>query len=136
MIICYLCYLLFFGLFKKRKQRIYFFKIWKKTLRRKIHLHITLSQYTLSSAFREFINHIFPLQTPTHAHTNTHIDFYLLWHWTSSTSEHILFFLIAFISGNQALNKNLSNGKRQKTTSVQFRAKKKIFPETFGYRVT
>ena len=36
------------------------------------------------------------------------------------------------LSGNQTLNKNLSNGKRQKTTSIQFRAEKKFF----GYRVT
>ena len=31
------------------------------------------------------------------------------------------------LSENQALNKNLSNSKRQKTTSIQFTAKKKFF---------
>ena len=140
-------------------QRIYFFSIWKKTLWRKIHLHITLSQYTLSSALREFIENVFPLHTPTHAHTDTHIDFQLLWNWNLSNSDHVLFFLVAFIkhmqykkirslveinnfrktkdlSGNQALNKNSSNRKRQKTTSIQFRAEKNYFPEMFGYRVT
>ena len=39
------------------------------------------------------------------------------------------------LSGNQVLNKNSSNDKKQKTTSVQSRTKN-IFLETFGQRVT
>ena len=31
------------------------------------------------------------------------------------------------LSGNQALNKNSSNGKKQNTTLTQFRIKKKFF---------
>ena len=142
--------LLFFGFIKRNKLRSCFFSIWKKTLWRKIHLHIALSQYTFSSDFTEFIDNVFPLHTHPYAHTNTYINFHLLWHWTSSTRDHILFFLVAFIkhmqykkssslldinnfsktkglSGNKALNKNLSNGKRQKATSIQFRAEKIFF---------
>ena len=40
------------------------------------------------------------------------------------------------LSGNQALNKNSSDGKKQNTTLIQFRIKKKIFLEMFGHRVT
>ena len=114
----------------------------------------------LSLAFREFIGDVFPLYVYTHArtHTHIHINFHLLWHCTLSTSEYILFFLVAFIkymqykknsslvdiinfsklvlSVNQVLNKNSSNDDKQKKTSIQFRTKKLIFLETFGNRVT
>ena len=98
----------------------------------------------------------------THIHTytnkHTHFNFHLLWHWTSSISEYILFFLVALInhmeckkcnslvdisnfskteglSGNQALNKNSSNSKKRKTTPIPFRTQKKSL-ETFGHKLT
>ena len=40
------------------------------------------------------------------------------------------------LSGNQDSNKNSGNGKKQKTTSIQFGTEKKIFLEKFGHRVT
>ena len=113
---------------------------------------------SLPSGFIEIIGNIFPLHTHKHTHThththkhkNTHINFYLLWHWTSSASEYILFFLVAFnmhmqgkksspllnvsnfsktkgLSGNQALNKNSSNSKKQKTKSIHLRIDKNFF---------
>ena len=40
------------------------------------------------------------------------------------------------LSGNQALNKNSCNSKKQKTMSIQFRTEKNNFLETFGHRVS
>ena len=131
--ICYFC-LLFFGFFKKRKPQIYFFNIWKKTLWRKIHLHITLSQLLCLQPSKNLSTTYFHYTHTPMSTKNTHINFHLLWHWTFSTREHILCFLFAFIkhmqykksslfvdinnfsktkglSWNQPLNKNLNNGK-------------------------
>ena len=117
---------------------------------------------SLSSAFREFIGGVFPLHTHTHARTQTHALIFICYGSELCLPVNIyyfFFFLVAFIrhmqckkssllvdicnfsktkglSGNQALNKNSSNGKKQKTQSFQFRTEKKFFLETFGHRMT
>ena len=76
---------------KKTKQWVYFLNIWKKILWRKIHFHITLSQYNkyfvyvfyLSACNFQFVfslqkiywRHISITHTYTHTHTNKHISF-------------------------------------------------------------
>ena len=42
--------------------------------------------------------------------------------------------LVDLSNFNKALNKNSSNCKNQKTTSIQFKTGKKYFLETFGHR--
>ena len=153
------CY--FFDFFWKRNQWIYFVNIWKKNslIYTSLYLNSTnlLRMFftfrriisNLSSAFREIIGDVFT-PPPTNTHTHTHFNFDLLWRWCSSTSEYVLFILVAFIkhmqdkkssslvdisnfnktkslSGNQALNKNSINGKKQKAASIQFRTEKNFF---------
>ena len=93
--------------------------------------------------------------THTQTHTQTRINFHLLWHWTSSTSKYIIFFLVAFIkhiqdkkssslvdisnfskteglSGNQPLNETRRKDKKQKTMKIQFRTEKKFFRDVWS----
>ena len=84
----------------------------------------------LSSAFRVFISDIFLLHTCIHTYTNAQTLTFICY----GTGLHLPANICNFnktkgLNGKQALNKNSSNDKKQKTTSIQIRTKKIIFLE-------
>ena len=141
----FLLFVIFWIFLKKKAANLLLQHLKKNTLKKNSLTHHFISIYFVFSLQRIYWR--CSSNTHTHAHTNTHIDFHLLWHWTLSTIKHILFFLVAFIKHMQYKKssslvdiKNFSktkglNSKRQKTTSIQSRAKENVFPEMFFYRV-